>query len=85
MEVRFDSGEEARATAVDGNVLTLLSARAFAPGSPIRFSLALDGEWRRFEGRTIGSKRADNSQFEVRLRLVNLRRAERELLLRELA
>lgn len=85
MKLRLDSGEEARMTAFDGNVLTLLSPQAFAPGSPIRFSVSLPDDSRSFEGRTIGSKRVDPEHFEVRLRFVNLRRPDRELLLRQMA
>jgi hypothetical protein len=85
VKLRFETGEEGEATAIDGNVLTLWSPRAFAPGAPIRFS-AVGGEaMRSFEGRTIGSKRVGNARFEVRMRFVNLRRADRDLLLRQLA
>jgi hypothetical protein len=81
MKIRLESGEDAEARAFDGNLLTLLSPRAFAPGSPIRFVATPDGEERHFEGRAIGSKRIDDSHFEVRMRFVNLRRGDRELLL----
>lgn len=84
MKLRLDSGEEADARTFDGAVLTVLSPRAFAPGAPIRFSATTDGEARSFEGRAIGSKRVDNVHFEVRLRLVNLRRADREVLVARL-
>ena len=84
MKVGLDSGEEGRAERLDGNVLTLLSPRAFAPGSPIRFSVVRNDGSLSLEGRTIGSKRIDPHHFEVRMRLVNLRRADRELLIREL-
>ncbi|MFW2389403.1 MAG: hypothetical protein ACN4G0_13770 [Polyangiales bacterium] len=84
MKVRLESGEEAEATAYDGNLLTLRSPRAFAPGAPIRFETADDEQARSFEGRTIGSKRIDDQAFEVRMRFVNLRREARELLLRGL-
>lgn len=84
MKVCLQSGEEAQARRIDGNVLTLLSPKAFAPGSPIHFSVALNDDSRNFEGRTIGSERVDPERFEVRLRFVNLRRADRELLLQEL-
>ena len=80
MKVRLDSGEDADARNFDGVVLTVLSPRAFAPGAPIRFSTTTNGDARNFEGRAIGSKRVDDTHFEVRLRLVNLRRADRELL-----
>ncbi len=80
MKLRLDSGEDAEACSFDGVVLTVLSPRAFAPGAPIRFSATAGGDARSFEGRTIGSKRVDDAHFEVRLRLVNLRRVDRELL-----
>jgi len=80
VKVRLDSGEDADARNFDGVVLTVLSPRAFAPGAPIRFSTTTNGDARNFEGRAIGSKRVDDTHFEVRLRLVNLRRADRELL-----
>jgi len=80
VKIRLDSGEEAEARAFDGTLLTLWSPRAFAPGAPIRFTAATEGEARHFEGRTIGSKRVDDAGFEVRLRFVNLRREDRELL-----
>ena len=84
MKLLLDSGEEGQATSFDGRVLTLLSPRAFAPGSPIRFSLSVGNGCPALDGRTLGSKRVDPECFEVRLRLVSLRRADRELLLREL-
>lgn len=83
MRLRLGTGEDAEATAIDGNVLTLSSPRAFAPGAPIRFSTVGEME-RRFEGRTVASKRVDDGRFEVRLRFVNLRRADREFLRRAL-
>ena len=85
MKLQLESGEEGEAQSLDGNTLTLLSPRAFAPGSPIRFSVAVEDQRRSFEGRTIGSKRVGGDRFEVRLRFVNLRRADRALLLESLA
>jgi hypothetical protein len=81
MKLHLESGQEAEAQSLDGNVLTLRSPRAFAPGSPIRFTATLgEGVDRFFEGRTIGSRRADDEVFEVRMRFVNLRRRDREAL-----
>lgn len=85
MKLWFDNGEDGEAKSLDGNILTLLSPRAFAPGSPIRFAVLKDEAERWFEGRTLGCKRVDDGRFEVRMRFVNLRRVDRELLLRELA
>ncbi len=84
MEIRLESGEDAEARAFDGTILTLLSPRAFAPGSPIRFGVVVDDGERSYEGRAIGSKRVDDNHFEVRMRFVNLRRDDRELMLRRL-
>jgi hypothetical protein len=80
----LDSGEVVEARSFDAGILTLLSPRAFAPGSPIRFSFVEEGLERPFEGRTLGSKRVDDLRFEVKMRFVNLRRADRALLHREL-
>ena len=80
MEVWLEDGLEAEAKSMQGTVLVLLSPKAFAPGSPIRFSIAHDGAERTLEGRTIASKRVHADRFEVRLRLVNLRRQDRERL-----
>jgi hypothetical protein len=84
MEVLLESGEEAAAVSFDGNTLVLRSPKAFAPGSPIRFRTAAADEPRSFEGRTIGSKRVDETLFEVRLRPINLRRADRAFLVERL-
>ena len=81
MKVRFESGEDAEARHFDGNLLILSSPRAFAPGSPIRFTATTADDVRSFEGRAIGSKRVDEAHFEVRMRFVNLRREDRKLLL----
>jgi hypothetical protein len=81
----LDSGEDAEALGFDGTTLTMLSPRAYAPGAPIHFSATTDEDARNFEGRAIGSKRVDDGRFEVRMRFVNLRRADRELLSGRLA
>lgn len=65
-------------------MLVLVSPRAFAPGAPISFSLDGSGLGHVFEGRTIGSRRLDEGGFEVRMRFVNLRRADRDRLLQAL-
>ena len=84
MQLRLESGQDAIGIAFDGNLLKLTSPAAFAPGSPIRFTATGGDGDRNFEGRVLGSKRLQGEQFEVRLRLVNLRRDDRELLLRTL-
>lgn len=84
MKIRLRTGEIAEACGIEGDLLTLSSPRAFAPGSPICFTAVFAGGEREFEGRTIGSKRLEDRRFEVRMRFVNLRRHDRELLLREM-
>lgn len=84
MHLRLESGQDAVGLAFDGNLLKLTSPQAFAPGSPIRFSAKGEDGDRNLEGRVLRSKRIDEQRFEVRLRLVNLRREDRELLLNTL-
>ena len=84
MKLRLESGQDAVGLAFDGALMTLTSPVAFAPGSPIRFSATGEYADRSFEGRALASKRVEGAEFEVRLRLVNLRREDRELLLRAL-
>lgn len=57
-------------------VLTLICPAPYAPGQPMRFSV--DGV--ALEGKSLGSKRQPDGRFEVRLRLVNLRKEHREML-----
>lgn len=85
MKLRLESGHDAVGLTFDGNLLKLTSPLAFAPGSPIRFTAIVEAGERSFEGRVLGSKRMDEQGFEVRLRLVNLRRDDRELLLKNLS
>jgi len=84
VKLRLDSGEEGEALRFEGHLLTFVGPRAFAPGSPIRFEVSAEGGPRSFEGRTIGSKRVEGGRFEVRMRFVNLRRVDRELLVEQL-
>jgi hypothetical protein len=60
-------------------VLTLRSPKAFPPGQPLEFVLTQSGV--RLQARSIGSKRLPESDaFELRVRLINLRRETREAL-----
>jgi hypothetical protein len=81
MNLRLESDEDAEARDFDGNQFTIWSPRAFAPGSPVRFVARFEEGERPLEGRAISSKRIDESQFEVRMRFVNLRRDDRQRLL----
>lgn len=66
-------------TALDGLLVTLRSPKAFPPGQPLAFVLV--DPTVRLEARSIGTKRAaDGGAFEVRVRLINLRKEAREAL-----
>jgi hypothetical protein len=64
----------------EGMLLTLVSPKPYPPGQPLRLSLILpDGSLPR-EGRSLGSKKRQDGSYELRLRLINLRREGREAL-----
>lgn len=71
------TGEEVLMVAFSNNVLTFSSPRAFPPGSPV--SITWDGQ--DLQGRSLGSKRGSEEQFNVRMRMVNLTKVQREQLL----
>jgi hypothetical protein len=54
-------------------ILTVRCSEPFAPGQPV--PLRIDEI--PLEGKSIGSRRQSDGQFEVRLRLINLRREHR--------
>ena len=60
-----------------GLVLRLRSPKAFPPGQPLTLQLPPDIT---LEARAIGSKRLDDESFELRVRLINLRKDAREAL-----
>lgn len=62
---------------VDDLLVTLRGPKAFPPGQPLKFKLAESGL--ELQARAIGSKRVDDA-FEVRVRLINLRREARDAL-----
>lgn len=78
--LELDDGESGEAGRLDGEVLEAVLPRAFAPGAPVRFEVQIGGETIPVQGKTIGSKRRDDGRFDVRLRLINLRREHREAL-----
>lgn len=65
---------------VDGSVVRLRAPKAFPPGQPLAFAIPTAGAELRLEARSIGSKRREDGAFEVRARLVNLRKEAREAL-----
>ncbi len=75
--VRVEGGGEGQALSVAGEVITLTLPRAFAPGAPFRGAVLLEEREIALEGRTVGSRKTPDGTFEVRVRLVNLRREDR--------
>ncbi len=80
MRITLDAGGEGEASAFEGHVLRAILPRAFAPGAPVVFSVSLAGEARSLRGKSIGSKRREDGAFEVRMRMISLRREERAAL-----
>lgn len=80
--VRVDEGGEGELVRLSGEVLYTVLDRAFAPGRPLRLRVTLLGveEVLPVQGKVIGSKKRDDGRFDVRLRLINLRREHREQL-----
>jgi hypothetical protein len=66
-------------SAADGLVLTLRSPKAFPPGQPLQLSLQVEPPLP-LEARTIGSRRLDPTSYELKVRLINVRRSTREAL-----
>ena len=58
-------------------VVALTLPRAFAPGTPVRGSITIDGVAIAIDGRVLGSKRREDGAYDVRARLVSLRREDR--------
>jgi len=80
--VTLEGGEGGRGEAFDGEVLACVFERALPPGAPVGIRLDL-GERERelsLRGKSLGSRRRPDGTFGVRLRLLSLRRAEREAL-----
>ncbi len=65
------------AVSFDGEFLVARVSRPFAPGTPIRGSLTIGELEIQIEGRATGSKRMPDGTFEIRARLINLRREDR--------
>ena len=75
--VTYDVGGEGAVESWDGERLVLRAPRAFAPGSPIKFAIHFDEGAVAYESRSIGSKKRDDGAFDVRMRMVSLRRDDR--------
>jgi len=80
--VRIAGAHDGELLELAGLQLRLRSPKAFPPGQPLTLQLAPDVT---LEARTIGSKRLDEVSFELRVRLINMRKETREALERALA
>jgi hypothetical protein len=78
---KVSAGEEGEVQGFSDPVLSLSCNKAFSPGRPICFKLLSDQGELTLQGKTIGSKRQLDDRFEIRVKVINLRRAEKELLL----
>lgn len=76
--VRF-AGGEGHVASLAGEVLAIVASRAFAPGTPMSFTIDVDPPIA-LEGRALGSRRREDARFDVRIRLVSFRRTDRERL-----
>ena len=59
------------------DLLVILSPRPYAPGQPLSGALSIDGTDIPIEARTVDCKRQPDGRFEVRTRVVNLRKEHR--------
>jgi hypothetical protein len=73
-------GAVGQAMSFEGELLVARLSRAFAPGTPVKGTITLPDGDIPIEGRAIGSKRTTDGTFEVRARVINLRRETRERL-----
>lgn len=78
--VRVEGAGEGEATSYEGEIMSLILARAYAPGSPLPFVLRLGDSELSLDGKTVSSKRRADGRFDVRVRLVSLRKEDREKL-----
>ena len=81
LTLRFEEGAEGEVTGLSDNILTAVAPSAFPPGRPMSFSVVLaEDEVLALEGRSLGSRKRSDGRFDMRMRLVNLRREARDRL-----
>lgn len=75
-------GQDATLRHFAGETLRFEGPRALAPGAPVLLEVARPEGPLTIEGRSLGSRRLapDATSFEIRARLVNMRKADREWL-----
>lgn len=80
IEVGLATAGTAVATGLQGEIVALISPKAFAPGQPLTFTLPAEHGAAEIQGKSLGSKRRADGRFDVRVRLVNIHRSMRERL-----
>ncbi len=75
--MKLGDGADVEVIGLQSEILALVASRAFAPGYPIELVGACNDVSLSFAGRTVDSKIREDGRFDVRLRLVNLRRGQR--------
>ena len=81
VQFRVSTGEQGTVRDFTEPVITLLSPKAFSPGQPLALTLIADDTQIALQVKTIGSKREElDDRYIVRVRVVNLRRTDRNLL-----
>lgn len=78
---KLSTGEQGQVNGFDGTVLSLVSSRPFAPGQPVTLQLCAGKQVLEIQGKSIGSKRQSDGAFKARIKLINLRRNQRDWLL----
>ncbi|HJL18028.1 MAG TPA: hypothetical protein RMH99_20360 [Sandaracinaceae bacterium LLY-WYZ-13_1] len=78
--ITLERGGDGEVVALEGEVLRAVLSRAFAPGAPVGMTVDAGDETVPVSAKTIRSVKRDDGRFDVRLRLVNLRREHRAAL-----
>ncbi|MDH5676873.1 MAG: PilZ domain-containing protein [Myxococcales bacterium] len=78
--VVFGDGERGFAESYKSGMLVAVGPRAYAPGQPLEMQLSGEGLELQLQGKSVGSRRREDGDFEVRIRVLNLRREQRQAL-----
>jgi hypothetical protein len=78
--VQFGDGSRALLVGYAPGVLSLTCDCAYPPGKPLDLQAQLGDETLALRGKSAGSKRRPDGRYDVMLRLVSLRREQREQL-----
>lgn len=78
--VTLADGAPAAVVEYSAGQLSLICAAAYPPGKPISLRGPCDGSELELHGKSAGSKLRSDARFDVKLRLVSLRRTDRQRL-----